>query len=267
MRLRQSQHGRGAVNADRGRQWRGVSLKLRGAIWLVVAIRRAGATMIKQVSFFKRKSGLTVDAFQQHWRTRHAELVCRLPGLRRYVQNHVSESAYRRSEPIFDGVAEAWFDTLDDMRANVDSAALAAIRADEPDFIARATMGSLLTEEHVVIDGVPPEGAVKLIPFINKRADISAEQFQAHWRGQHAALVREVREQIRYVQCHVRLGVYRTARVPRFDGVPMSWFASMDTLRASGQSPQFAAVKRDEAHFLATSDIPFVICRETAIKR
>ena len=222
--------------------------------------------MIKQISFFKRKSGLSVAMFQQHWRTQHAEVVCRLPTLKRYVQNHVLESAYQRSEPIFDGVAETWFDSMDDLRANAGSAALTAIRNDEDLFIDHDSMGTLICEEHVVIDGAIPTEGVKLIPFINKRADISAEQFQAHWRGQHARLVREVKEQVRYVQNHVRLGIYRTARLPRFDGVPMSWFVSMDALRASGKSPQFGAVKQDEAHFLATSDIPFVICREERVR-
>ena len=126
-------------------------------------------------------------------------------------------------------------------------------------------MRSLLTEEVVIIDGQRPRDGVKLIPFITKRTDITPEQFQAHWRGQHADVVRHVGEQVRYVQNHVRLGIYRSGRTPAFDGVPMSWFISMDSLRASGQSPEFAAVKADEKHFLATSNIPFVICREVEI--
>ena len=42
----------------------------------------------------------------------------------------------------------------------------------------------------------------------------------------------------------------------------------MDALRASGKSPEFAAVKADEATstFPRDVDIPFVICREISIE-
>ena len=45
--------------------------------------------MLKIVSFFKRKDGLSVDDFQAHWRGRHAALVATLPfvvyGVLRYL--------------------------------------------------------------------------------------------------------------------------------------------------------------------------------------
>ncbi len=71
----------------------------------------------------------------------------------------------------------------------------------------------------------------------------------------------------RYVQCHVAPGIYRAGREPRFDGVPISWFADADALRASGSTPQYEAVRRDEANFLAPRPLPFVIAsgREIAI--
>lgn len=72
--------------------------------------RPARAPMIKIIYFFKRKPGMSVEAFQGHWRTTHAEKIVALPGIRRYVQNHVLPSAYRKGEPAFDGVAESWFD-------------------------------------------------------------------------------------------------------------------------------------------------------------
>ena len=66
--------------------------------------------MVKLIAFFKRKTGHSVEEFQKHWRTRHADLVVRQHGLRRYIQNHTLSSAYQDSEPVYDGVAEAWFD-------------------------------------------------------------------------------------------------------------------------------------------------------------
>src|SRR3989454_8056695 len=66
--------------------------------------------MVKAVSFFKRKAGMSVDAFQAYWRTAHPEVVVKLPGIRRYVQSHTLPSAYRKGEPVYDGIAELWFD-------------------------------------------------------------------------------------------------------------------------------------------------------------
>ena len=44
--------------------------------------------MVKVVTFLKRKAGMSVEDFQRYWRTRHPEVVVRLPGVRRYVQSH-----------------------------------------------------------------------------------------------------------------------------------------------------------------------------------
>ena len=111
--------------------------------------------MIKQISFFKRKDGVSVEDFQNHWRTVHADLVVKLPGIRGYVQNHTLPSGYKsvhkKREPDFDGVAEVWFDSTDEMRGNVGSDALQAIRDDEHNFIDRASMGTLLTTFTAVV--------------------------------------------------------------------------------------------------------------------
>ncbi len=44
--------------------------------------------MVKVVTFLKRKAGMSVEDFQRYWRTRHPQVVVRLPGVRRYVQSH-----------------------------------------------------------------------------------------------------------------------------------------------------------------------------------
>src|SRR5437667_55141 len=64
--------------------------------------------MVKVVTFLKRKAGMSVEDFQSYWRTRHPEVVVRLPGVRRYVQSHTLASTYRKGEPVYDGIAEVW---------------------------------------------------------------------------------------------------------------------------------------------------------------
>jgi uncharacterized protein (TIGR02118 family) len=224
--------------------------------------------MVKIVAFFKRKPGVTAEAFDRHWSTQHAELVGRLPGLRRYVQNPTLASGYRRREPVYDGVAEAWFDDGDALRVSGASREYAAVKADEASFIDGSSLGSLITDEVVVVDGPERPHAVKLIAFLNRRPDLEPETFQAYWRGQHGPLAAKVPGIERYVQCHVSPGIYRAGREPLFDGVPISWFADAEALRASGSTPEYEAVRRDEANFLAPRPLPFVIAsaREITVK-
>jgi len=66
--------------------------------------------MVKMVTCIKRKPGMSIEAFQEYWRTKHADIVLNLPGMRKYVQSHTLLSAYRKGEPVHDGIAEIWFD-------------------------------------------------------------------------------------------------------------------------------------------------------------
>ncbi len=215
--------------------------------------------MVKLLAFFKRKPGISVEQFQRHWRTTHADLVVRQRGMRRYVQNHTLASGYRNGEPDYDGVAEAWFDSTQDMRELAPSAAYRAVREDEANFIDASSLGSVITDEVVIIDGPIPTPSVKMISFLKKRHDVSVEFFQSHWRDAHGPIAAQIPGNRRYVQCRARLGIYATGRSPLFDGIPIAWFDDVDALRASGQSPEYAATLADNPNFLAPGRFPFVI--------
>jgi uncharacterized protein (TIGR02118 family) len=62
--------------------------------------------MVKALSFFKRRAGMSVEEFQAYWRSRHPDVVTKLPGVRRYVQLRTRPAAYQRGEPVYDGIAE-----------------------------------------------------------------------------------------------------------------------------------------------------------------
>jgi uncharacterized protein (TIGR02118 family) len=217
---------------------------------------------IKLMAFFKRTPGMAVDDFQRHWRMRHAGLVVRQRGLRRYVQNHVLPSSYRTREPAFDGVAEAWFDDLDAMRALAPSAEYAAVRADEVHFIDPASMGFVLTDELTVLEGAVPPGAVKSITCVRKRMDLSADQFQKIWRESHAPIVARLPGLRRYAQCSARRGIYQAGRTPLYDGVALSWFDDEAALPVVVGSPEYAAMRADEPNLVAPGRSPLVIVRE-----
>ncbi len=222
--------------------------------------------MVKLIAFFKRRPDIAVEAFQQHWRTAHAERVVRQKGLRRYVQNHALPSGYRSREPVYDGVAEAWFDDTQAMRDLAPSAEYAAVRADEANFIDASSLGVVLTDEVVIVDGPAPEDAVKLVAFLTKCPEVSVDFFQTYWREKHGPLAARIPGNRRYVQCHARRGIYAGGRRPAFDGIPMTWFDDLDALRASASSPEYEATRADEPSFRVSDRLPFIIAAEHEIE-
>jgi uncharacterized protein (TIGR02118 family) len=76
-------------------------------------------SMVKALFMVSRRPGLTVQEFQDRWAGEHGRLVSKLPGLRRYVQNHAVLEAYGlASRPMtHDGWSELWFDDLPSFQA------------------------------------------------------------------------------------------------------------------------------------------------------
>jgi uncharacterized protein (TIGR02118 family) len=72
----------------------------------------AAPEMVKVIVIASKKPGLTLDQFFDYWLNRHGLLVSRLPGLRRYVQNHGLPEAYADRGQTHDGWSELWFDDL-----------------------------------------------------------------------------------------------------------------------------------------------------------
>ncbi|HJL61339.1 MAG TPA: EthD domain-containing protein, partial [Pseudomonadales bacterium] len=92
--------------------------------------------MIRITFALRRKQNLEFEEFQEYWREKHGPLVASHSShlkIRRYVQVHTlgnpdaerPEGERGKMQRPFDGVAELWFDSLDDIR-NSDSAAVDA---------------------------------------------------------------------------------------------------------------------------------------------
>ncbi len=221
--------------------------------------------MVKLIAFLKRSPDLTPEAFQEHWRTRHARLVVRQPGLRRYVQNHTRLSGYATHAPAWDGIAEAWFDDTQAMRALAARAEYRAVRDDEANFLDVPAMRTVITEEVVMMDAPAPKEGVKNLAMLEKRADVSIAEFGRHWRGVHAQLALTLPGLRRFVQSHTRAGIYRSGRTPFCDGVASTWFDDSEAFRIAATSAELAAVIEDEANFLVPGPRPFVLAKELEI--
>ena len=123
--------------------------------------------MIKLVFTLRRREGMTRAEFQRYWREQHAPLVKRHADalrIRRYVQVHARDTdldeavaGARGSEPRFyDGVAELWWDSVEELVAAFSSDAGQAagrdLLEDEQRFIDLPRSPLWFGEENVVID-------------------------------------------------------------------------------------------------------------------
>ncbi len=121
--------------------------------------------MIKLTFCLHRLPALTRPAFQSYWRETHALLVMSVKAalrMRRYVQlrsmpeeMEVDLRAARKGPPGYDGVAEIWWDSLEDLaHIAADPAAIAAGRLlleDERRFIDLERSPLFWGVEHTII--------------------------------------------------------------------------------------------------------------------
>ena len=122
--------------------------------------------MIKLTFCLVRAPHLSREDFQRYWLERHGPLVRSVaPALRikRYVQSHTLttpiDSGLRRARGApegYDGVAELWWDSLEDLTAGGATpegrAAGTRLLDDERTFIDLARSPLWLAEEHAIID-------------------------------------------------------------------------------------------------------------------
>lgn len=221
--------------------------------------------MVKAIYFIRRRHRMPLPHFRSHWLGEHARLVKRLPELRRYVQSHTLDSGYRTHEPVYDGIAELWYDDTDSMRRAAASVEGAAAAADQENFIEKPSFDFLITQEREILPGTAAPGMVKMIYFLTRKNGMSIEQFQSYWAEHHGPLAAKVAGVRRYVQSHARKSAYRAGRNPRYDGVAETWFDDFGTLRASAETAEYRAVRADEANFLEASTVRFIITGEHPI--
>lgn len=110
--------------------------------------------MIKTVGLLTRKNGWTRAQFVKHWVETHAPLAHKVPGLRRYVQNHIRGERTRADIEAtaveIDGIAELWFDDQAAFETASRTPEMKALHADGALFIGR--IKSYIVEEKVIVE-------------------------------------------------------------------------------------------------------------------
>ena len=122
--------------------------------------------MIKLTFVLRRKPDVEVAEFHRYWREEHAQLVAahaETLRVRRYVQSHrietpidiaLAESRGITDEP-YDGIAELWWDSIEDLVAVMSEeaglAASAVLLEDEARFIDLPASAIWFNEEQVIL--------------------------------------------------------------------------------------------------------------------
>lgn len=72
----------------------------------------ANGALTKVLILVKRREGLPLGGFRERSLTRQARLAEKIPGLRKYTQNHTRDAFYGVGEAVLDAAYQLWFDDV-----------------------------------------------------------------------------------------------------------------------------------------------------------
>lgn len=131
--------------------WRMTSLTTRDHVLLEGPPQTQDPGWVKIVTAIRRKPGTSVPDFRRYSLEVHAKLEMKLPGLRRYVQCHVMDSAYFAGESVLDCVSLLWFDDVAAISRALASPEHEACARDLPQFLDLKYVHTLICSEHSVV--------------------------------------------------------------------------------------------------------------------
>ncbi|MBP0496165.1 EthD family reductase [Roseomonas indoligenes] len=212
--------------------------------------------MIVRMGLLERRPDVPPGEFSRIWREEHGPLAARLPGLRRYEQNLVTDRSqlaidHARGGMSLDGLSQLRFDSRAAMDAAAASPEMAPIGPDNDRFA--VLRGILVTEPNPVVP-VAEGPLIKRMSLLRRRPDIGADRFREEWFGFHAQAVRRFPALAGYTQ---NLVVARQAagrsdyEAMPVDGVVEMWFRSVDDLKAAFSSPAAGISQRHALDFIA----------------
>jgi uncharacterized protein (TIGR02118 family) len=115
--------------------------------------------LIKILSLLTRKSHLTHAQFVDHWLNIHGPLALSVPGVRRYVQSHITDTLSRPDIPDtvvdVDGFAELWYDDMESLKRAASSPEMKRLTDDGALIISR--IKTYVIDEKQIIPP-PPAG-------------------------------------------------------------------------------------------------------------
>jgi len=109
--------------------------------------------MIKVLGLLTRKPDISHAEFVRHWFDIHGPLALAVPGIRRYVQSHITDTLTRpdiaETDIDVDGIAELWFDDLESFQRAAATSEIKRLTDDGALFIGR--IKTYVIEERQII--------------------------------------------------------------------------------------------------------------------
>lgn len=239
--------------------------------------------MIRLVFLLRRQPHLSLAEFQAYWRDVHAPLVASHAttlGIRRYVQVHAlgdDETDGRMNaardgvmEPRYDGVAELWWESEDELAApgatEAGRAAGAALLEDERRFIDLPRSPLWLAHEYPQINPAvevvarPLSSVVKLYFPLRHLPSLTFDEAQRYWRVQHGPKIRRQaagQGLTRYMQVHrfespveAALRAARGTEVEAYTGHAEAWYDRSQPRTGPEARAAGALAVADERNFI-----------------
>jgi uncharacterized protein (TIGR02118 family) len=208
------------------------------------------------MGLIQKRSDIGSHDFRRHWRDSHGPLAAKLPGLRRYHQNHVVDReqrgiSYARGRNDFDGFSELWFDDVPSMLAAFATEDVKLLGEDEERFIGGLKLITAI--QHVVVPKPSGMPLIKRMSTLKRRADVSSEKFKSEWFDVHSFLVKRLPEVKGYTQSLIfdrSHGRGRPATLP-IDGIVELWFTDVDALNAAFASDAGKTLMTHASEFIA----------------
>jgi uncharacterized protein (TIGR02118 family) len=212
-----------------------------------------------RMGLLQRKPDLSVADFRTHWRDLHGPLAAKLPGLRRYHQNHVVDRQqrgiiYARGSQDFDGISELWFDDFPSMRRAFSSDPVRVLSGDEAALISDLKLVTAIQQQVIPV----PTGThlIKRMSTLKRRPDVTSEQFQHEWFNVHSVLVKRLPEVKGYTQNLIfdrghgrdRPAAYEELPI---DGIVELWFSDVESLEAGFGSDAGKTLMTHAEEFIA----------------
>lgn len=209
--------------------------------------------MIVRIGILRKKEVLTTEAFRKHWIEVHGPMAAKIPGLRRYQQNHVVDSVqlgvnYPRSPQIIDGFSQLWFDDLSSMQSSITPDITKMLAEDEDRFIGNLHL--VFVMQNVVMPTASDKPLIKRMSLLKRRHDVDAGTFQREWWEVHSELVRSMPGVEGYTQNLVIDRSIDRGKSASYDEIPIDgivelWFRDIPSLEAAFASP---AGQKAQAH-------------------
>jgi uncharacterized protein (TIGR02118 family) len=119
--------------------------------------------LVKAVIFMKKRKDLTREEFKEYWLTQHSKLEkenVEKNWVRKIVANFVVHDD-SMPEPPFDGMVELYFDSIEDMRKDVQGEQRKIMYADEENFCDHSEEQTVvITQEYLMAVQTPRETTV-----------------------------------------------------------------------------------------------------------